>query len=78
MRATGRLYGSPRTQLHSFSLWPASGDRATLYGHKRLEVLAVFVNGCAFLIISAWILFEAIQRFLLPGPAQSARHTVTK
>jgi cobalt-zinc-cadmium efflux system protein len=36
------------------------------YGHHRYEVLAAFVNGLALLVLSAWIIFEAVQRLRVP------------
>ena len=38
------------------------------YGYLRWEILAAFVNGAALLLISVWILWEAIQRFGSPEP----------
>jgi cobalt-zinc-cadmium efflux system protein len=42
-------------------------DRRT-YGYLRLEILAAFINGATLLLLSAWILFEAIVRFRTPEP----------
>jgi cobalt-zinc-cadmium efflux system protein len=36
------------------------------YGHHRWQVLAAFVNGLALLLLSAWIVIEAIHRLLSP------------
>ncbi|HEU4748996.1 MAG TPA: cation diffusion facilitator family transporter, partial [Gemmatimonadaceae bacterium] len=38
------------------------------YGYLRWEILAAFVNGAALLLISVWILWEALQRFGSPEP----------
>ena len=38
------------------------------FGYLRLEILAAFVNGTALLLISAWILWEAMSRFRTPEP----------
>ena len=38
------------------------------YGYLRAEILAAFVNGAALLLLSAWILWEAIRRFGSPEP----------
>lgn len=42
-------------------------DRRT-YGYLRLEILAAFVNGATLLLLSVWILVEAILRFRTPEP----------
>jgi cobalt-zinc-cadmium efflux system protein len=42
-------------------------DRRT-YGYLRLEILAAFVNGATLLLLSAWILIEAVLRFGSPEP----------
>jgi cobalt-zinc-cadmium efflux system protein len=36
------------------------------FGYHRAEVLAAFANGISLAILSAWILYEAFQRVLLP------------
>jgi cobalt-zinc-cadmium efflux system protein len=38
------------------------------YGYLRWEILAAFLNGSALLLISAWILLEAILRVRQPQP----------
>ncbi len=40
------------------------------YGYLRWEILAAFVNGAALLLISAWILWEALTRFRSPEPIE--------
>lgn len=47
-----------------FSRRPES-DRRT-YGYLRLEILAAFVNGATLLLLSAWIMVEAILRLREP------------
>ena len=42
-------------------------DRRT-YGYLRLEILAAFINGATLLLLSAWILVEAVLRFRSPEP----------
>jgi cobalt-zinc-cadmium efflux system protein len=37
------------------------------YGHHRWQVLAAFVNGLALLVLSAWIVIEAVRRLLAPS-----------
>jgi cobalt-zinc-cadmium efflux system protein len=43
---------------------PADWKRT--YGFDRFSVLAAFVNGIALFAISAWIMVEAVRRFLSP------------
>jgi cobalt-zinc-cadmium efflux system protein len=38
------------------------------YGYLRWEILAAFINGAALLLISVWILWEAVSRFRSPEP----------
>lgn len=42
-------------------------DAGHSFGHARMPVLAAFVNGSLLLLASAWITFEAVQRFITPG-----------
>lgn len=46
-------------------------DAAHSFGHERTPVLAAFVNGTLLLLASAWIAFEAVQRFVTPTPVQA-------
>ena len=43
---------------------PADAMRS--YGYQRLEVLVAFVNGCALLVIAAWVAAEALRRLHAP------------
>lgn len=36
------------------------------YGHERYQVLAAFVNGLTLLLLSVWIVYEAVLRLLAP------------
>jgi cobalt-zinc-cadmium efflux system protein len=38
------------------------------FGYGRAEALAAFVNGLVMLLVVAWIVFEAVQRFSAPRP----------
>jgi cobalt-zinc-cadmium efflux system protein len=38
------------------------------YGYLRWEILAAFLNGATLLLISAWILWEAVSRLRAPEP----------
>lgn len=42
------------------------------FGYGRAEALAAFVNGLAMLLVVAWIVFEAVQRFTQPRAIQGA------
>jgi len=52
-----------------FSRQPASPQRT--YGYLRWEVLAAFLNGATLLLISAWIVWEAVMRLRAPEPLGS-------
>jgi cobalt-zinc-cadmium efflux system protein len=41
-------------------------DQQRSYGYRRFEVLAAFVNGITLLALTAWIVFEAVQRLATP------------
>ncbi len=43
---------------------PADAKRS--FGYHRFQILAAFVNGLSLLVIVAWILFEAVVRFIDP------------
>jgi cobalt-zinc-cadmium efflux system protein len=47
-----------------FSRQPANPQKT--YGYLRWEILAAFVNGSTLLLISAWILWEAVTRLRAP------------
>ena len=49
-----------------FSLQPATPGKS--YGYLRWEILAAFLNGATLLLISAWIIGEAILRIRTPEP----------
>jgi cobalt-zinc-cadmium efflux system protein len=36
------------------------------YGYYRTEILAAFINGVALVVLSIWIIFEAVERFRYP------------
>ena len=49
-----------------FSRQPASPQKT--FGYLRWEILAAFLNGATLLLLSAWILWEAISRLGAPQP----------
>lgn len=54
--------------LTLFAIWfaqrPATSKKT--YGYYRLEILAAFVNGIALVLLSIWIIYEAIERWQTP------------
>lgn len=51
-----------------FKLAERPADQNRSFGWGRFKVLAAFVNGLTLIALSAWILFEAVQRLLDPQP----------
>ena len=49
-----------------FSRQPGTPQKT--YGYLRWEILAAFLNGAMLLVVSAWILWEALLRFRQPEP----------
>jgi len=41
-------------------------DTLRSYGYHRMQILAAFMNGMAFIAIVVWIVIEAVRRFLSP------------
>jgi cobalt-zinc-cadmium efflux system protein len=58
--------------LSLFVAWLARqpGSPAKTYGYLRWEILAALINGATLLLISVWIVIEAIMRFRHPEPVQ--------
>lgn len=52
-----------------FASKPADGKRT--FGYGRLQVLAAYTNGIFLILLTAWIIWEAIHRFIEPNPIQS-------
>jgi cobalt-zinc-cadmium efflux system protein len=54
--------------LTLFAIWfaerPATSKKT--YGYYRLEILAAFVNGIALVLLSIWIIYEALERWQSP------------
>ena len=51
-----------------FTMQPVTPRKS--YGFLRWEILAAFLNGATLLLISAWILFEAVLRLRHPEPVE--------
>lgn len=47
-----------------FASRPATARKT--FGYYRLEILAAFVNGIALVLLSIWIIYEAIERWSAP------------
>jgi len=58
--------------LSLFVAWLARqpGSPAKTYGYLRWEILAALINGATLLLISVWIVIEAVLRFKNPEPVQ--------
>ena len=56
--------------LSLFVVWLCRqpGSPAKTFGYLRWEILAALINGATLLLISAWIVYEAILRFKNPEP----------
>ncbi len=50
----------------AFQISKRPADARLTYGYQRFQVLAAFVNGLSLLLIVAWIVYEAVDRFLNP------------
>lgn len=47
-----------------FAARPATAQKT--FGYFRLEILAAFVNGIALVLLSIWVIYEAVQRWQSP------------
>lgn len=52
--------------LLAFTFGEKVANYSKTYGYKRLEILAAFFNGLAFIVIAVFIIYEAIGRFSNP------------
>lgn len=63
------LTDSASIALALFAIWlakrPASAERT--YGYNRAEILAAAANALSLWLIAAWIVWEAIHRFISPS-----------
>ena len=51
----------------AFHVSKRPADARLTYGYQRFQILAAFVNGLSLLLIVAWILYEAVDRFRNPN-----------
>ncbi len=52
--------------LLAFTFSSKVADYGKTYGYKRFEILAAVINGATLILISAYIIYEAIERFQTP------------
>ncbi len=57
-----------------FASRPATSKKT--FGYYRLEILAAFVNGIALVLISLWIIYEAVERLNAPPAVKGFELTV--
>lgn len=64
--------------LTMFAFWFASRPATSrkTYGYYRLEILAAFVNGIALVLLSIWVIYEAILRWQSPPPVKAFELTI--
>lgn len=59
------------------ALWAAlraqtPANEVLSFGYRRHQTLAAFINGFTLLLLSGWIIVEAVQRLLQPQPIDSS------
>jgi cobalt-zinc-cadmium efflux system protein len=61
--------------LTLFAFWFASRPATPkkTYGYYRMEILAAFVNGVALVLLSFWVIYEAIERWQAPPEVKGAQ-----
>lgn len=52
--------------LMAFKFSSKASDYSKTYGYKRFEILAAVINGATLILISSYIIYEAIERFQNP------------
>ncbi len=57
-----------------FAARPATAQKT--FGYHRLEILAAFVNGIVLVLISLWIVYEAVERWNAPPVVKGVELTV--
>lgn len=58
--------------LMAFKFSNRVADYGKTYGYKRFEILAAVINGATLILISGYIIYEAIERFKYPPEIQSS------
>ncbi|GAA4362295.1 cation diffusion facilitator family transporter [Kangiella marina] len=57
--------------FYAMTLSAKPADSKRTFGYGRLQVLAAYTNGIFLILLTAWIVWESIQRFYQPNPIQS-------
>lgn len=57
-----------------FGARPATARKT--FGYYRLEILAAFVNGIALVLLSIWVIYEAVKRWQAPPDVNGLRLTI--
>ena len=57
--------------LLAFRYGVKAASRDKSFGYRRFEILAAALNGLTLMLVAAWIVFEAVARFVSPLPIQS-------
>ena len=57
-----------------FGSRPATAKKT--FGYYRLEILAAFVNGIALVLLSIWVIYEAVQRWQSPPAINGSQLTI--
>lgn len=55
----------------ALKLGERKGSQVNTYGYKRFEIIAAAINGLTLLVVSIYIFYEAVQRFIAPPEIQS-------
>jgi cobalt-zinc-cadmium efflux system protein len=58
----------------SFAARPATSRKT--YGYYRIEILAAFINGVALVLLSVWVIYEAIIRWQTPQQVRALEMTI--
>src|SRR5690554_6221582 len=58
--------------LMAFQFSSREADYSKTFGYKRFEILAAVINGATLILVSAYIIYEAIQRFQNPPEIASS------
>lgn len=64
--------------LTIFAFWIASrpATRSKTYGYYRVEILAAFFNGVALVLLSVWVIYEAVERWRAPQDVRGTTLTI--
>ena len=57
--------------FYAMTLSAKPADSKRTFGYGRLQVLAAYTNGIFLVLLTAWIVWESLQRFYEPSPIQS-------